>query len=31
MALERGLLKKLSLPFGVALLAVATKQVVSQR
>ena len=31
MALERGLLKKLSLPFGVALLAAATKRVVSRR
>jgi SAM-dependent methyltransferase len=31
MALERSLLKKLSLPFGVALLATATKPVVSRR
>jgi len=31
MALERSLLKKLSLPFGVALLAAATKRVVSRR
>ncbi|HEX4696597.1 MAG TPA: hypothetical protein VH254_02895 [Candidatus Udaeobacter sp.] len=31
MALERGLLKKLSFPFGMALLAAATKRVVSQR
>jgi SAM-dependent methyltransferase len=31
MALERSLLKKLSLPFGVALLAAATKPVVSRR
>ena len=31
MALERTLLKKFSLPFGVALLAAATKRVVSRR
>src|SRR5207247_11446771 len=31
MALERTLLKRLSLPFGVALLAAATKRVVSRR
>ena len=31
MALERSVLKKLSLPFGMALLAAATKRVVSRR